>query len=136
MPPVLVAGAVSKRYGRTQALHGVDLEVGAGEYVALLGESGIGNSLSVWLEADLTKYTKHRSGALFMVCLPGEHSWLSVWPCVRPWTEWNPLFIQHDHLPADVELHVGEHHAVDPLVGLVEDVGREEHVVDADDAVP
>ncbi len=66
-----------------------------------LGESGIGNSLSVWLEADLTKYTKHRSGALFMVCLPGNHSWLSVWPCVKPWTEWNPLFIQHDHLPAD-----------------------------------
>jgi 2,4-dichlorophenol 6-monooxygenase len=65
------------------------------------GESDIGRALSVWLEADLTRYTAHRSGALFVVCLPGHESWLSVWPCVRPWTEWNPLFIQHDYLPAD-----------------------------------
>ncbi|HWM68220.1 MAG TPA: FAD-dependent monooxygenase [Steroidobacteraceae bacterium] len=65
------------------------------------GQAGIGRSLSVWLEADLTRYTAHRSGALFVVCLPGHESWLSVWPCVKPWTEWNPLFIQHDYLPAD-----------------------------------
>ncbi len=55
----------------------------------------------MWLEADLTRYTAHRSGALFVVCLPGHESWLSVWPCVKPWTEWNPLFIQHDYLPVD-----------------------------------
>ncbi len=65
------------------------------------GRADIGRALSVWLEADLTRYTAYRSGALFVVCLPGHESWLSVWPCVRPWTEWNPLFIQHDYLPAD-----------------------------------
>jgi 2,4-dichlorophenol 6-monooxygenase len=65
------------------------------------GRADIGRSLSVWLEADLTRHTAYRSGALFVVCLPGHESWLSVWPCVRPWTEWNPLFIQHDYLAAD-----------------------------------
>lgn len=65
------------------------------------GRADLGRALSVWLEADLTRYTKHRSGALFVVCLPGHESWLSVWPCVRPWTEWNPLFIQREYLPAD-----------------------------------
>lgn len=65
------------------------------------GRADLGRALSVWLEADLTRYTKYRSGALFVVCLPGHESWLSVWPCVRPWTEWNPLFIQREYLPAD-----------------------------------
>jgi len=65
------------------------------------GRADIGRSISVWLEADLTRYTAYRSGALFVVCLPGHEAWLSVWPCVKPWTEWNPLFLQHDYLPAD-----------------------------------
>ncbi len=65
------------------------------------GTADLGRSISVWLEADLTRYTAHRSGALFMVCLPGHEAWLSVWPCVKPWTEWNPLFLLRDYLPAD-----------------------------------
>lgn len=65
------------------------------------GRADLGRSISVWLEADLTRYTAHRSGALFVVCLPGHEAWLSVWPCVKPWTEWNPLFILRDYLPAD-----------------------------------
>ena len=55
----------------------------------------------MWLEADPTKYTRHRSGALFFVCDPGSDVWLSAWTCVKPWTEWNPLFLQHDLLPTD-----------------------------------
>lgn len=65
------------------------------------GQADLGRALSVWLEADLTRYTAHRSGALFVVCLPGHEAWLSVWPCVKPWTEWNPLFLQREYLPAD-----------------------------------
>jgi len=65
------------------------------------GRADLGRSISVWIEADLTRYTAHRSGALFFVCLPGHEAWLSVWPCVKPWTEWNPLFILRDYLPAD-----------------------------------
>lgn len=65
------------------------------------GEMGIGNAFTVWLEADLTKYTKHRSGALFFVCEPGSDIWISAWTCVKPWTEWNPLFLPHGLTEAD-----------------------------------
>lgn len=40
----LVVRGVSKRFGATQALHSVDLDVRAGECVALLGENGAGKS--------------------------------------------------------------------------------------------
>lgn len=65
------------------------------------GESGLGDAYTVWLKADLTRYAKHRSGALFFVCEPGSDIWLSAWTCVKPWTEWNPLFIRHNHEIAD-----------------------------------
>lgn len=42
--PLLVMRAVSKRFGATIALDGVDLEVCAGEVVALMGENGAGKS--------------------------------------------------------------------------------------------
>lgn len=59
------------------------------------GAMGLGNAFTVWLEADLSRYTSYRSGALFLVCEPGSDMWLSAWTCVKPWTEWNPLFIRH-----------------------------------------
>ena len=44
MAPVLACREVSKRYGRTQALDRVSLQVEAGEMVALLGPNGAGKS--------------------------------------------------------------------------------------------
>lgn len=66
------------------------------------GEMGLGDAYTVWLEADLTRYTRHRSGALFFVCEPGSDIWVSAWTCVKPWTEWNPLFLRHQHDKADI----------------------------------
>src|SRR3954462_5488810 len=40
----LVVKGVSKRFGATQALDSIDLEVRPGEVVALLGENGAGKS--------------------------------------------------------------------------------------------
>jgi 2,4-dichlorophenol 6-monooxygenase len=56
------------------------------------GKGAIGGSVSVWLKADLSKYVRHRSGALAFIYHPGSEVLFSVWPCVNPWDEWNPFF--------------------------------------------
>lgn len=43
-PPLLRMQGISKRFGATQALGQVDLDVGAGEVLALIGENGAGKS--------------------------------------------------------------------------------------------
>ncbi len=58
------------------------------------GKAGMGNAITVWIEADLSRYTKHRSGALFFVRSPGNRDVLSIWTCVEPWTEWSTIFFR------------------------------------------
>ena len=43
-PPLLEVSALAKRYGDTAIFTGVDLRVAPGEFVAILGESGVGKS--------------------------------------------------------------------------------------------
>jgi 2,4-dichlorophenol 6-monooxygenase len=66
------------------------------------GKAGLGNAITVWIEADLTRYTKHRSGALFFVCNPGSEDVFSIWTCVEPWTEWSTIFARHGLGPSDL----------------------------------
>jgi putative ABC transport system ATP-binding protein len=42
--PLLEVSALAKHYGETPVFAGVDLQVEAGEFVAILGESGVGKS--------------------------------------------------------------------------------------------
>jgi 2,4-dichlorophenol 6-monooxygenase len=65
------------------------------------GSSGVGSAMTVWLEADLTRYVAHRSGALFCVSPPGRDIWASPWVQITPHHEWNALFLQHGMSPPD-----------------------------------
>ncbi|HYH71669.1 MAG TPA: ATP-binding cassette domain-containing protein, partial [Nocardioides sp.] len=46
-PPTLVVRGLTKRFGGVTALSEVDLEVGRGEVVAIVGENGAGKSTVV-----------------------------------------------------------------------------------------
>jgi ABC-2 type transport system ATP-binding protein len=62
--PTLSVTALRKDYGRTTALGGVDLEIGAGELVGLLGPNGAGKSTLVKIACGLVR----PSGGSAAVC--------------------------------------------------------------------
>jgi ABC-2 type transport system ATP-binding protein len=55
--PALAASAISKRYGATTALQGIDLEVREGELLGLLGPNGAGKSTLVKIACGLVRPT-------------------------------------------------------------------------------
>ncbi|HEY2940304.1 MAG TPA: ABC transporter ATP-binding protein [Gaiellaceae bacterium] len=55
MPAALALRGLAKRYGVTEALAGVDLEVGEGELVGLLGPNGAGKSTLVKIVCGLVR---------------------------------------------------------------------------------
>ncbi len=55
MPPALAVRGLEKRYGRIEALKGVDLEVAEGELVGLLGPNGAGKSTLVKIACGLVR---------------------------------------------------------------------------------
>ncbi len=69
--------------------------VGRAGNFAYEGDAGLGNAINVWIDADLTQYTRHRSGALFVVCNPGGDDVVSIWTCIEPWREWSTIFVRH-----------------------------------------
>ena len=73
---------------------------GAFEYE---GESGLGNAVTVWIEADLSRFTAHRSGALFFTITPGSRDMVGAWTCVEPWHEWSTILLRPDLSPNDLD---------------------------------
>src|SRR6478735_888720 len=57
VPQALAVTGLSKRYGATHALRGVDLAVGEGELVGLLGPNGAGKSTLVKIACGLVMQT-------------------------------------------------------------------------------
>lgn len=74
-------------------------EAGEFEYEGTVGN---GDAVTVWIEADLSKYTKHRSGALFFTVTPGSRDMVGVWTCVEPWNEWSTIFLRPGLAPLDL----------------------------------
>jgi 2,4-dichlorophenol 6-monooxygenase len=79
------------------------------------GETAIGSAVSVWLKADLSKFVKHRSGALAFICHPGSEIWMSVWPCVNAWDEWNPFFLRYNRAFGDASEEMLKEHIQDAI---------------------
>jgi 2,4-dichlorophenol 6-monooxygenase len=67
------------------------------------GEAGKGNAVTVWIEADLSRYTAHRSGALFVTVTPGSEDLVSIWTCIEPWNEWSTIFLRPGLAPNDLD---------------------------------
>lgn len=107
--------------------------------IAFEGESAIGEAISVWLDADLTRFTKHRSGAIAFITPLGSDVWMSVWPCVTPWTEWNPFFFRHSWSSGEADeatlrLHIKEAIGDDSVEFNIKKISRWQvnHVVAGD----
>src|SRR6478735_288943 len=60
-PAALSVHGLEKRYGRTHALRGVDVEVGEGELVGLLGPNGAGKSTLVKIACGLIRPSRGRA---------------------------------------------------------------------------
>jgi putative ABC transport system ATP-binding protein len=54
-PPLLAVEGLARRYGTARVFEGVDLSIGPGECVALLGESGVGKSTLLQIVAGLDR---------------------------------------------------------------------------------
>lgn len=68
-PTVVSVRSVSKRYGPTRALDGIDLDIRQGEVVAVVGESGSGKTTLGRAIAGLIRY----DGAIDVVAPPAQH---------------------------------------------------------------
>ncbi|SDX06210.1 amino acid/amide ABC transporter ATP-binding protein 2, HAAT family [Albimonas donghaensis] len=60
-PAMLEVEGIETFYGASQALHGVDLQVRAGEAVALMGRNGMGKSTTI---RSICRLTPHRRGRI------------------------------------------------------------------------
>ncbi|MGA8980467.1 MAG: ATP-binding cassette domain-containing protein [Pedococcus sp.] len=58
LAPLVSAGSVGMRYGATQILHGIDLDIMAGSHIALTGRSGSGKTTLLLVLAGLLSPTE------------------------------------------------------------------------------
>jgi ABC-2 type transport system ATP-binding protein len=125
--PALALSSVRKRYGRTEALAGVDLEVGEGELVGLLGPNGAGKSTLTKIACGLVRPTGgsatacgHPAGSPAARALTGYLAELFRFP---GWASADELLELHQRL-ARSDGGAAERTELLELVGLAEARGR------------
>jgi ABC-2 type transport system ATP-binding protein len=121
--PALALRAVRKRYGRTEALAGVDLEVGEGELVGLLGPNGAGKSTLTKIACGLVRPTDgtaatcgHPAGSVAARAVTGYLAELFRFP---GWASADEVLELHQRL-ARSDGGAGERGDLLELVGLAE----------------
>jgi ABC-2 type transport system ATP-binding protein len=125
--PALALSAVRKRYGRTEALAGVDLEVAEGELVGLLGPNGAGKSTLTKIACGLVRPSGgtavacgHRAGSDEARAATGYLAEMFRFP---GWATADELLALHQRL-ARSDGGAAERAALLELVGLTEASGR------------
>ena len=81
------------------------------------GRAGKGHAVTVWIEADLERYTSHRPGALFVTVTPESDDFVGVWTCVEPFHEWSTIFLR----PGLTEHDLDESAVVDSVRAAIGD---------------
>jgi ABC-2 type transport system ATP-binding protein len=127
VPPALAVHALSKSYGTTEALKGVDLEVREGELFGLLGPNGAGKSTLVKIACGLVRPTGGtaevagaRAGSQPAQRALGYLAELFRFP---DWLSADELLVLHQRL-ARSDGGVAERERLLDLVGLSEFSGR------------
>jgi len=67
------------------------------------GETGLRDAVTVWLDADLSQYAAHRSGALFVTVTPESQHAVGIWTCVKPWSEWSTILFGNNPHQIDLD---------------------------------
>jgi ABC-2 type transport system ATP-binding protein len=123
VPPALAVSGLTKRYGATDALRGVDLTVGEGELVGLLGPNGAGKSTLVKIACGLVRPT---SGTAEVCGAPagssaarGALGYLAELFRFPGWATADELLVLHQRL-AGSEGGAAERGELLDLVGLAE----------------
>ena len=71
MNTVLKATGIEGGYGSVQILNGIDLHVGEGEFVTVIGPNGCGKSTFLKYSLALPHSTRARSYTIMMMCQDG-----------------------------------------------------------------
>ncbi|MFI0737651.1 FAD-dependent monooxygenase [Streptomyces sp. NPDC021100] len=99
--------------------------------LGLTGAQGVARAVSVWFEADLSRYAAHRPGILYVGAVPGRPPTDGrVFVSVRPWDEWVFLTFPHPDAPLDP----GDHEAI--RARILESIGDDSVTVRIKDVSP
>jgi ABC-2 type transport system ATP-binding protein len=127
MPTALAVSSLHKRYGSTEALRGVDLEVAEGELFGLLGPNGAGKSTLVKIACGLVRPTAGTAAvAGSRAGTPEAHRSLGYLAELFRFPDWlsaDELLTLHQRL-AGSDGGAGERASLLELVGLAEVAGR------------
>jgi ABC-2 type transport system ATP-binding protein len=126
MEAALAVQGLAKRYGRTDALRGIDLDVGPGEMVGLLGPNGAGKSTLTKIACGLVRPTGGTARVLGEVAgsepARRQTGYLAELFRFPGWATADELLILHQRL-AGSEGGVAERTELLELVGLAEAAG-------------
>lgn len=86
----------------------------------IAGEATEKTLVSMWLEADLSKYAEYRPAYLFNIFRPGPHQWFGSanWLCVTPYKEWLVTFPGTTDLTEEALLERARETIGDPDVSI------------------